>query len=811
MNRFFLLCMFFLAANSAGWSQMPEDRSLLLWYDHPATDWMTQALPIGNGYIGAMFYGGTKEEILQFSEGSLWSGGPGTGDRYENGNRRDAWKYLAQIREWLKEGRMEEADRLASRELTGLIHPVEGGASFGDYGAQQTMGELRIQTRQEDPVSEYKRWLDIRRAEGGVSYRSGSTDFTRTYFGSYPDKVMVYRFGSSAPSEYAIFYKTPHRKIRVGMAEGEYIFHGAVRDNGMEYEMRLKIKTDGKIRYEKDTIYVTGAEDMTLYQTASTEYTMDFPEYSGHDFRKENERVMAAVSGRSYEEGRRRHQEDYGSLFDRVSLNLGTSAREELSTDLRLKKFAESGGDAGLQSLYFQYGRYLMISASRPGTMPLHLQGKWNDSTDPPWACDYHMNINEQMLYWPAEVTNLSECHEPLMDYTESLVVPGRISAREFFNTRGWIVNTMNNAWGYTAPGWGFPWGFYPAGAAWLCRHIWEHYQFTGDVNFLRERGYPVMKEAALFWMDYLTEDEAGYLVSDPSYSPEHGGISGGASMDHQIARDVLNNCVQAADILGTDPELRDSFRLTRDRILPPAVGRWGQLMEWKEDVDDPESKHRHVSHLYALHPGEQITTSGTPALAAAARTSLNARGDDGTGWSLAWKVNFWARLKDGDRAYELYRRLLRPTFTQDTDMTAGGGSYPNLLCAHPPFQLDGNMGGTAGVSEMLLQSHEGFLDLLPALPAEWSAGEVSGLKARGNFVTDIRWENHEIRSAKIVAVDGGVLTVKTGQKMKMRTIADAESDKKNPVSEHHEASETGSFFRYEIKTRPGQVIELYR
>ncbi|MCK5371239.1 MAG: glycoside hydrolase family 95 protein, partial [Cyclobacteriaceae bacterium] len=362
----------------------------------------------------------------------------------------------------------------------------------------------------------------------------------------------------------------------------------------------------------------------------------------------------------------------------------------------------------------------------------------------------YHMNINQQMLYWPAEVTNLSECHLPLFEYMETLVEPGKVSAKEHFNTRGWVVNTMNNAYGYTAPGWGLPWGYFPGGAAWLCQHLWEHYDFTRDRQFLSKTAYPMMKEAALFWLDYLTEDKNGFLVSVPSYSPEHGGISRGASMDHQMAWDLLNNCVKACEVLGIDPEFKTQAIETRDKILSPEIGKWGQLQEWKEDLDDSNNTHRHISHLFALYPGNQISMENTPDLAEAARISLNARGDEGTGWSLAWKVNFWARLKDGDRAYKLFKRLLKPTSTQGTVMENGGGTYPNLLCAHPPFQLDGNMGGSAGMMELLVQSHTDVIELLPALPSSWASGNIKGLKARGGFEIDLDWKEHELSELQI-------------------------------------------------------------
>jgi alpha-L-fucosidase 2 len=447
------------------------------------------------------------------------------------------------------------------------------------------------------------------------------------------------------------------------------------------------------------------------------------------------------------------HTADYRNLFDRVSLSLSSgrdaeSSARDLPTDERIRAYNESGGDNGLEALFFQYARYLLISSSRPGTMPAHLQGRWNKDTDPDWACDYHTNINMQMIYWPALSTNLAECHEPMVEWTEKLVEPGRRSAADFFNARGWIVNTMNNAFGYTAPGWGFPWGFFPAGAAWLCRHSWEHYLHTLDEGYLRERAWPVMREAALFWIDYLTEDGDGELVSSPSYSPEHGGISGGACMDHQIAWDLLTNCIEAAAVLGIDDDFTREAATVRDRICKPRIGGWGQLQEWKEDRDDPRDRHRHVSHLYALYPGRQISLLHTPELAEAARISLVARGDEGTGWSLAWKVNFWARLGDGDQAHKLLTRILTPT--EETTVSERGGVYYNLLAAHPPFQLDGNMGAAAGIAEMLVQSCGDTVVLLPALPAVWPEGRVTRLRVAGGIEVDISWSDGRVKQANL-------------------------------------------------------------
>jgi alpha-L-fucosidase 2 len=740
-----------------------QESILKLWYDQAAVDWQSEALPIGNGFIGAMFFGDISKEQIQFTEGTLWSGGPGSGEEYNYGIKKDAWKYLAEVRRLLDEGKMDEAHKLANKELTGAMYKAEDSKSlFGNYGAQQTMGDIFVEVHHQGETSDYIRELDIENAEGRVSYKIDDINYTRSYFASYPAKTLVYRFEADNATDYTLSFQTPHKKNGETFARSVYSFQGEVSDNGMQFETCLKIETDGSVEFKDGKIEVAGAAYLNAYHVAATDYINEYPGYKGNDYLADNKKILQNIEGKTYEELLAAHKNDYKTLYERVELELGDNARDSLPTNIRLIEYAKGESDPGLEELYFQFGRYMMIASSRPGTMPMNLQGKWNNSTNPAWACDYHMNINQQMLYWPAEITNLSECHTPLFDYMETLIEPGKISAKEFYNTRGWIVSTMNNPFGYTSPGWNFPWGAFPGGAAWLCQHLWEHYEFTQDKLFLEQTAYPMMKEAALFWIDYLIEDENGYLVSSPSYSPEHGGISRGASMDHQIAWDILNNCIAACDILDIDKEFKTETQSIRDRISPPSIGQWGQLQEWKEDVDDPDNKHRHVSHLYAFHPGKQISTEKTPELAEAAKVSLNARGDDGTGWSLAWKVNFWARFKDGDRAYKLYRRLLFPaTIKGERLMGQGSGTFPNLFCAHPPFQLDGNMGGTAGMAELLCQSHTGVIELLPAQPAAWKNGHIYGMKARGGYEVDMEWREGKLQKAEIIAAKDGLCSIR--------------------------------------------------
>lgn len=768
---------------------------LKLTYDTPARDWMTEALPIGNGYMGAMFYGTMMTDTIQFTEESLWEGGPVTGSKTnDGGNKTGAWKYLAPVRALLDSGRVAEAYALANKELTGRIDrgkAAPGGPEFGDYGAQQTFGDIIVRTlpgrMDRSAYTDYKRELDIADAVGRVSYSQGGVDYRTEYWASYPKRIVAAKYSNMAPDGmgYEVLLTTPHKDVAIRRVENDKLeLTGRLAVNKLGFQAVVTVRTDGKFvstPKSAPAIKVEGAHYIEVYLSAGTEYKNNYPTYRGGDPKALNKRVLASLDGVSYDSLKAEHIRDYQSIFNRVSLDLGTNGQAALNTPDRQVQYAAGAYDPALEALFFQWGRYLLISSSRPGTMPANLQGKWNHSTNPPWACDYHMNINQQMIYWPAPLTGMPEVNAPLVDYILSLREPGAKTAKEYFNARGWSVHTMNNPLGYTAPGWEFNWGYAPNAAAWLAQHLWEQYAFYPDSAYLRTVAYPVMKELAQFWFDYLTVDpKDGTLVSSPSYSPEHGNISAGAAMDQEVVWDLLTNILDADRVMpDADLAFIDSVKSVRERLSPLKVGKYGQLQEWKEDMDDPQDNHRHVSHLFALHPGRQISPLTDPKLADAARRTLVYRGDDGTGWSLAWKINFWARLLDGNHAYAMSRRVLRPAGTTGIFMSSGGGSYSNLLCGHPPYQLDGNMGYVSGITEMLIQSQTGtadapVIDLLPALPSAWPTGEVKGLRARGGYTVDMKWKDGKLAEARITpsAQSPEQVTVRyrgSGQKVSFR------------------------------------------
>lgn len=761
-----------------------ESADKVLFYKKPAQNWEQEALPIGNGWMGASLFGGVSHERILLNEKTLWEGGPGEWTGYGKPDPGKGAFALPEIRKAVAEGRYEEAHRLSQKYLTG------NGTGKGAYQPLGTL-DLHFPEIGEKPRN-YIRKLDTSVALHSVTFSSDGTHYTRTAFASYPDKSIVFSFSANRPQSVAFnlqwetvnetknYYDTYKNEfvclnpnVRTGRTEtvaverlgddtAKMTVEGILNNNGMKYAAVIYIKAvNGTVDTDGKSAAVRGADRAVLFFAAATDYANEYPRYtSGRNplpvadtFARE---AFAKGETRVY----RNHIRDYTGLFERTALRL-TDSDETLTdvpTDKRLRRFAVSRDPLFLE-LLFNYGKYLLISSSREGSLPLNLQGLWNAYTDPPWSSDYHTNINLQMAYWPAEPLDLGEVHKPLLDYIPTLVQPGEITARHYYGTDGWVCHTSNNPFGETQPGWGIVWGHFPGAAAWLCRHLWDHYLYTQDTAFLKEI-YPTIKGAAQFWVDWLIEDETGHLISSPSYSPEHGTVSAGASMDFQIAHEILKTVVSASEILETDEREREDWRSCLERIPQPKIGRWGQLQEWAEDIDSKTNKHRHISHLYALHPGTQISPITTPELAKAAAVTLKARGDKGTGWSMAWKMNFHARLGNGDHSYRLLRNFVKPTSRSGIALS-GGGFYKNLWDAHPPFQIDGNFGLVSAFIEWLLQSGNGEIHLLPALPSAIASGSFSGFKAAGGFTVSASWEQGQLTEAVIRSDAGKPLTVR--------------------------------------------------
>ena len=771
----FINSLFLVSGIFAG--ETEYTKGLSIWFDTPNvveehTAWESQSLPIGNGSLGANIIGSVDTERITFNEKTLWRGGPNTAkgaEYYWNVNKQSA-HVLDEIRKAFTEGDQQKAEMLTRQNFNSEV-PYEANREkpfrFGNF---TIMGEFYVETGLDTlGISDYKRILSLDSALAVVQFKKDNVAYQRSYFISYPANVMVMRFSADRAGMQNLVFSYAPNSISQGSLSGDgdkgLVFSAFLNNNGMKYVVCIQAETKGgTLSNTGCRLTVKGADEVVFYVTADTDYKMNFnPDfkdpktYVGVDPAETTCQWINNAVMQGYTALFQQHYSDYAALFNRVRLNLNPTVKtSDIPAPQRLKNYRNGQPDYYLEELYYQFGRYLLIVSSRAGNMPANLQGIWHNDVDGPWRVDYHNNINVQMNYWPACPTNLSECMLPLVDFIRTLVKPGEKTAQSYFGARGWTASISSNIFGFTTPleSQDMSWNFNPMAGPWLATHIWEYYDYTRDLIFLKETGYELIKSSADFAVDYLWHKPDGTYTAAPSTSPEHGPVDQGATFVHAVVREILLDAIEASKVLGVDKKKRKQWNGVLSKLVPYKIGRYGQLMEWSTDIDDPKDEHRHVNHLFGLHPGHTVSPVTTPELATAAKVVLLHRGDGATGWSMGWKLNQWARLQDGNHAYTLFGNLLK------------NGTMDNLWDTHPPFQIDGNFGGTAGVTEMLLQSHMGFIQLLPALPNAWKDGSVSGICAKGNFEVDMIWENNQLKEATVRSGAGGNCVIKYGNKM---------------------------------------------